>query len=310
MSAGRKWMVAVVVGLVGILALYYGVLSGPGTEPGTEASTFADDPTLADNDEEAMEQADRQTPTRPATSDEDDGSGFLSQSMNGQGANATSGNNTASTRNDSEPGPYSVIGPDGTVQPVTIAHDPNNSLMRDLSNSGTRPVVKPDPGKGDVVVPSAPPIDDPLRGDSKPEPAETAPTNATPAVATTTLPPKFETYVIKAGDTMSSIAAEWFGEGKKWDLIAKANPLIDPTKMQIGQKLNLPPKTAEREKPKPGAREYTVRPGDTLVSIARAIYGDGARWKTIYEANKKTIGSDPDNIREGLTLTIPSASRS
>ena len=102
--------------------------------------------------------------------------------------------------------------------------------------------------------------------------------------------------------------ASWFGDGKKWDLIAKANPLVDPKKMQVGDKLNLPPKTAEREKPKPGSKEYIVRPGDTLVSIARAIYGDGAKWKTIYEANKKTIGSDPDDIREGTKLTIPERS--
>ena len=311
MSAGRKWMVAVVVALVGVLALYYGVLSGPEADPATEGGMLADDPTLAANDEESMENAQPQRGTsfdRPASTS----SGFLSDSVGGGNESDTPA--TTSQRDLAALGPYNIIGADGKAQPVTIAHDPSSSLIRDLSSSGARPVVTPDPGKGDIVVPSsgAPPIVDPVGTTSTPEVKPNTPAS-TPAAATTTLPPKFETYVIKAGDTMSSIAATWFGDAKKWDLIAKANPLVDPTKMQVGQKLNLPPKTAEREKPKlaPGSREYIVRPGDTLVDIARAMYGDGARWKAIYDANKSAIGADPDDIREGIKLTIPQlASRS
>ena len=51
---------------------------------------------------------------------------------------------------------------------------------------------------------------------------------------------------------------------------------------------------------------YTVVSGDTLSKIARNHYGDGAKWHQIYEANKATIGSNPDNIEVGQVLTLPS----
>ncbi|MBA3532429.1 MAG: LysM peptidoglycan-binding domain-containing protein, partial [Ardenticatenales bacterium] len=49
---------------------------------------------------------------------------------------------------------------------------------------------------------------------------------------------------------------------------------------------------------------YTVQSGDSLSKIAQRFYGDGSRWKTIYEANRDKI-SNPDMIHAGLVLTIP-----
>ena len=52
---------------------------------------------------------------------------------------------------------------------------------------------------------------------------------------------------------------------------------------------------------------YTVKAGDTLVSIAERIYGDDPKhtFQDIYEANKDLIGDDPDQIKVGMTLRIP-----
>jgi nucleoid-associated protein YgaU len=50
---------------------------------------------------------------------------------------------------------------------------------------------------------------------------------------------------------------------------------------------------------------YTVQPGDTLRSIAEEQYGDAEMWPKIYQANRDEIGSDPDNLVAGSTLTIP-----
>jgi nucleoid-associated protein YgaU len=50
---------------------------------------------------------------------------------------------------------------------------------------------------------------------------------------------------------------------------------------------------------------YTVKAGDTLPSIAAAVYGDSNQWKTIYNANKATIGSDPNILQPGLQITLP-----
>src|SRR5690349_13283809 len=52
------------------------------------------------------------------------------------------------------------------------------------------------------------------------------------------------------------------------------------------------------------ARRYTVRPGDTLSSIALRFYGSRARWPLIYQANKSVI-KNPDSIFPGEVLTIP-----
>jgi nucleoid-associated protein YgaU len=51
--------------------------------------------------------------------------------------------------------------------------------------------------------------------------------------------------------------------------------------------------------------EYTVEPGDTLRSIAAQVYGDPDRWPRIYDANRDSIGPNPDALRAGLRLRIP-----
>ena len=53
---------------------------------------------------------------------------------------------------------------------------------------------------------------------------------------------------------------------------------------------------------------YTVQAGDSLFSIAQRAYGNGADWPIIYSANKQTIGPNPNVIRTGEVLTIPTLS--
>jgi Tfp pilus assembly protein FimV len=52
------------------------------------------------------------------------------------------------------------------------------------------------------------------------------------------------------------------------------------------------------------ARHYTVRPGDTLSSIAQRFYGNSARWQWIFQANRSRV-KNPDMIFVGEVLTIP-----
>jgi LysM repeat protein len=51
-------------------------------------------------------------------------------------------------------------------------------------------------------------------------------------------------------------------------------------------------------------RVYVVQPGDTLSKIAKEVYGNGSRWREIFEANKDKI-SDPSMIYPGQELRIP-----
>jgi nucleoid-associated protein YgaU len=50
---------------------------------------------------------------------------------------------------------------------------------------------------------------------------------------------------------------------------------------------------------------YTVQKGDSLSKIAKQHLGDANAWKRIYEANRATIGDDPDKIYPGQKLQIP-----
>jgi len=50
---------------------------------------------------------------------------------------------------------------------------------------------------------------------------------------------------------------------------------------------------------------YTVKSGDSLSKIAKDVYDNAGQYKKIYEANKETIGANPDLIKPGQKLTIP-----
>ncbi len=49
---------------------------------------------------------------------------------------------------------------------------------------------------------------------------------------------------------------------------------------------------------------YTVQSGDSLSKIAKHFYGDGNRWREIFEANRDRI-SNPDMIHPGQSIKIP-----
>ena len=52
-------------------------------------------------------------------------------------------------------------------------------------------------------------------------------------------------------------------------------------------------------------KTYTVKSGDCLWNIAKQYYQNGAEYKKIYEANKETIGGNPNLIYPGQVLTLP-----
>jgi nucleoid-associated protein YgaU len=65
----------------------------------------------------------------------------------------------------------------------------------------------------------------------------------------------------------------------------------------------LPPQPA----PHPLATRYVVRPGDSLSLIAERVYGDVTLWVRIYNANRRSIGPNPNHIRPGQNLVLPPA---
>lgn len=65
-----------------------------------------------------------------------------------------------------------------------------------------------------------------------------------------------------------------------------------------------PAEPSEPAPPAPTQQTYTMKPGDTLYTLARRFYGDGKLWTKIHEANKDKI-RDVYDIPIGTVLTIP-----
>lgn len=70
-------------------------------------------------------------------------------------------------------------------------------------------------------------------------------------------------------------------------------------------KATRPPSTKKKTATSKAKRTYTVKKNDSLFIIAKRYYGDGEKWRTIYNANKKTIGKNPSRLKAGMRLVIP-----
>lgn len=82
--------------------------------------------------------------------------------------------------------------------------------------------------------------------------------------------------------------------------IKEANPGIDPTKLQLGQKINVPaPAPSTPERPRPTGSTHVVKSGDTLGRIART-------HKTTVEKLRSINGLTSDRILVGQVLKLPS----
>ena len=65
------------------------------------------------------------------------------------------------------------------------------------------------------------------------------------------------------------------------------------------------PASSPSPSPEASGESYTIVEGDTLLSISQRFYGDETLWRRIYDANRQTIGDNPDNLRVGTVLRIP-----
>lgn len=69
---------------------------------------------------------------------------------------------------------------------------------------------------------------------------------------------------------------------------------------------DLPPRPPIVTDPSYYPARYTVQPGDTVWSIARAHYGDGSWWRRIWESNQATIlTGDVNDLTPGEQLILP-----
>lgn len=112
-------------------------------------------------------------------------------------------------------------------------------------------------------------------------------------------------YTIQKGDTFSTIAPKFNVSVKA---LQTANPTVDPAKLQIGKKINIPAATAPTTTaPASGATvvdtasgttTYTVKSGDTLSKLA-------TDFRTTVKAIQAANGLTDTRIKVGQKLKIP-----
>ncbi len=123
-------------------------------------------------------------------------------------------------------------------------------------------------------------------------------------------------YIVKPGDTLYDIAKKYYGRGELWTIIAKANPLINPDRLLVGQKLEIPSKVEaedgyESEASLPAGvdrsqvRAYRVKKGESFYTIARDELGDASRWREIFRLNKSAVKGDPRRLKAGQLIYLP-----
>ena len=150
-------------------------------------------------------------------------------------------------------------------------------------------------------TPTLPPDPSTLTGATTPIPTP----SPTPAISTPLPTPPAPAaagtqHTVASGENFWSIAKKY---GVRHKDIVAANPSVVPTKMKIGQKINIPPKaSAPAPTPPPtaitDANTYVVKSGDTLGHIARR---HRVKLKALKTANNLTS----DLIRIGQKLRLP-----
>ncbi len=215
-----------------------------------------------------------------------------------------------------------------------ISSFPGDGAMMNHVQPADRAVVRNDPTA---------PTDG--RDTARADASKGGPTPAGPAdgVAPAPLPaprPPAVTHTVVKGDTFTKLAVKYYKDQAKWHLIQQANRGV--ATLQIGQKITIPPlpdaparttdttpagatpggttppatdrpspDSTPRPAPAPVApssgKTYTVQKGDTFMKIARSIYRDPAKWRTLYERNRAKLPdpAKPDSLRPGTVIEVP-----
>lgn len=147
-----------------------------------------------------------------------------------------------------------------------------------------------------------------------------------------------KTITVKKGQTLSSLAQKHLGSSKRWRELMAANPKqlkSDPRRLQAGMTLTIPAlppsRVAEttnntlrsgsqardtgsnsssntstaRNAPLRGPKVVVLKSGETLADVARRELGSAGKWSKLYNANRSTIGDNPDLVQPGTKLIIP-----
>jgi len=133
-------------------------------------------------------------------------------------------------------------------------------------------------------------------------------------------------HKVKTGESLYSIAGQYYGECELWHVIKMANrDKVGPKgEIQAGTTLIVPHNPhsyldrqntiPEKTTPQTNAGErlrndtVLVRPGDTLSGIAESYLGSNSLWTELLAANRTKLSS-PEELQAGMILRLPSLDR-
>ena len=219
-----------------------------------------------------------------------------------------------------------TVSPQQEVQPSALAESqaeavseaqatPGSAQENNLSESPTVSEAQATPENGTTPESQIQEIPEQVQENASPE--------ATPAQAQEVAPSETQSspeqaqenvsarsYTVAEGDTLVSIARE---HGKTVTALAEENAMANPHQLSVGQVITIPsqqesskgpsventssPQSPDREET---SRTYTVKPGDTLYSIA-------TRYATTVEAmtDANSLSSSAAVIKGGQKLKLP-----
>jgi len=120
---------------------------------------------------------------------------------------------------------------------------------------------------------------------------------------------KYIIHTIKPGESLSMVAKTYYGDYKKFQIIADFNNMLDATQITVGQKIKVPeiegvPLLTKKQKIETGEKYiiHTIKPGESLSMVAKTYYGDYKKFQIIAEFNNMP---DATQITVGQKIKVP-----
>ena len=135
---------------------------------------------------------------------------------------------------------------------------------------------------------------------------------------------RYIVHILQVDETISTLADKYYGDYRKFHLIAEYNELEDATKVTVGQEIKIPviegmpiiadPASIQTETGEPyesmpgeiitvkGYITHRVQPEETLSKLAQKYYGDLTQYPVIARFNDLEDGAP---VRVGQELKIP-----
>ena len=120
----------------------------------------------------------------------------------------------------------------------------------------------------------------------------------------------FVFHIVQPGESLAKLAKQYYGDYKKYTIIAEYNGLEDAAQISVGQKIMIPEiaedAPGESGKVDTGQEKkfiiHALMPGESLSKLAQKYYGDYKRFDIIAEYNNM---EDATRVKIGQEIKIP-----